>query len=115
MSQNTTTAQEQPGRHLLPRHTFVTHDGQRIKVEASPTFLNVRISVDSGEPIAIPCELVSAVAQALVLASIAARRGSVYVCPQCGPDARGAEAHAEAAHTWPPTLADLPPTALHPA
>lgn len=29
-----------------------------------------------------------------------------YVCPQCGPDPRGAEAHAEAAHTFDGLLGD---------
>lgn len=77
---------------MTARATFVTEDGQRILVEASPTFLNVRLSVDNGEPIAIPCELVSAVAQALVLAGSAARRQGM---PH-------------------PTMDDLPPTALHP-
>jgi hypothetical protein len=26
-----------------------------------------------------------------------------YVCPQCGPAPEGADAHAERAHTWPPS------------
>lgn len=29
-----------------------------------------------------------------------------YLCPQCGPDSRGGEAHALAVHTWPPVLPD---------
>lgn len=27
---------------------------------------------------------------------------TTYVCPQCGPDPAGADAHAESHHTWPP-------------
>ena len=90
---------------MTARATFVTEEGQRILVEASPTFLNVRLSVDNGEPIAIPCELVSAVAQALVLASIAARRNQPI-------DPRFPAAHY--GHDLHPQLTDLPPTALQP-
>lgn len=57
------------------RHTFQTTVGERIVVEPSKTFLNVRISVDGGEPIAIPAELAAVVAQAIVLCGIEARRG----------------------------------------
>lgn len=70
------------------RHTFQTTAGERIVVEPSKTFVNVRISV-GGEPINIPAELAAVVAQAIVLCGIEARRGIPH-----------------------PTLADLPAHAL---
>lgn len=39
-----------------------------------------------------------------------AERQLNYVCPQCGPDPEGPEAHAEKHHTWPP----VDPTTMPP-
>lgn len=51
----------------MSRYAF-TADDQRVLVESSTQFVNVRVSVNNGEPIAIPAELCAAVAAAIAAA-----------------------------------------------